>query len=220
MGEVMPLPDVRKRRLKELETVISTGWGAAVAVGQALREIRDEGLYLEVGASSFDSYCRSRWSIADRTALQYMDAAAVARAIRASHDPIPILTEWVGRELAPILRDGGPERVAEAWTKVSERFKGQRPPTARLVHEVLVEEGFVAPRVTDKVSGGRLNTEILLGQFGEKLVAAENRLNWFFTRDIANRKKIGKSTRTLAVEYADRLDELATQLRTFGEAEA
>lgn len=216
MAEVLPMPDVRRRRLKELEAVIASGWAEAVRVGQALREIRDEGLYLELGEGvTFETYCQSRWSLAKRTAYYRIDAADVHDAVCTirAHDSIPITTEWVGRELAPILRDGGPAKVAEAWSKVSERYQGQRPPTAREVHRVLVEEGY-RPRV-GHVSGGKHNTGILLGQVGERIAATEKRLEWFLTRDVVDQPKIAKTTRSLAASYADRLEALARLLRDF-----
>ena len=39
-----------------------------VEVGRALQEIKDDKLYKELGERlTFEQYCRSRWSIADRT---------------------------------------------------------------------------------------------------------------------------------------------------------
>lgn len=218
MAEVLPMPDARRRRLKELEEVIASGWAEAVRVGQALREIRDEGLYLELGEGvTFEEYCNSRWSIDRSRGYQYIDAADVHEAVSTiGLQAVPILTERVGRELRTLLRDGGPARVAEAWSKVSERYHGQRPPTAKEVHRVLVEEGY-RPKI-GHVSGGKHNTGILLGQVGERIAATEKRLDWFLTHDIQARPKIAKTTRTLAATYADRLETLARRLRDFSQA--
>ncbi len=49
----------------------------------------------------------------------------------------------------------GSAKVAEAWSKVSERYADQRPPTAREVHRVLVEEGY-RPKV-GQVSGDEVD---------------------------------------------------------------
>lgn len=210
------MPDTRRQRLKELEGVIASGWTEVVRVGQALREIRDEGLYLELGDGvTFKDYCKSRWSLPESTAYQRIDMANIHDATSAIAEVSAITTEAVGRELAPLLRNGGPAKVAEAWAKVSERYKDQRPPTAREVHRVLVEEGY-RPRV-GQVSGGKHNSLILLGQVGERIVLLERRLNWFLTRDIADGKKIGSPTRKLAADYADRCEALARRLREFAD---
>ncbi len=60
---------------------------------------------------TFEQYVRSRWSLAKRTAYQYIDADEVECAI--AHSDVPVLNERVARELAPLLRQGGRELVAE-----------------------------------------------------------------------------------------------------------
>jgi hypothetical protein len=216
MAEVLAMPDARRRRLKELETVIASGWGEVVRVGQALQEISEDGLYLEVGAQTFEGYCRSRWSFAARTAYQYIDAVQVDEAVRAIARNTTINTEFVARELAPLLRRGGKPLVAEAWSKVADRFDGQRAPTAREVHEVLVEEGY-RQRVIGPASG-KVNRRIRLGQFGDKLIAAEKRLNWFATHELGD-KPLAKRDRDLAARYADKLEAMAELLRTIAAGE-
>ena len=219
MAEVLPMPDVRRRRLKELEDVIASGWAEAVRVGQALREIRDDGLYLELGEGvTFEMYCKSRFDFDRSRGYQYIDAADVHDAVSTiGRRALPLLTERVGRELAPLLRDGGQTRVAEAWTKVSEQYAGQRPPTAREVHRVLVAEGY-RPKV-GQVSGGDTNAGILLGQVGERIAALEKRLDYFLNQE-APKRRVSKKTRTMATAYAARCDALATLLRDFSEGES
>lgn len=214
------MPDARRARLKELEGVIASGWAEVVRVGQALREIQEDGLYLELGEGlTFAQYCKSRWSLEESTAYQRIDMSKIHDATSANGGGlVPILSERVGRELAPLLRAGGPDKVAEAWAKVSERYQGQRPPTAREVHRVLVEEGY-RPKVGE-VSSGKLNTTILLGQVGERIAATEKRLDWFLIRDIEGRSKIAQGTRNLAADYANRLELLAERLRAFSRGEA
>jgi hypothetical protein len=97
---------------------------------------------------------------------------------------------------------------------VSVAYAGQRPPTAREVRRFLVAEGY-RPRV-GQVSSGPTNLRILLGQFGDKLVAAEKRLEWFLSRDLTGRKA-EKSTRAMALAYAERCERLAELLRGFAE---
>lgn len=219
VAEILALPDSRRERLKELEGVIASGWAEVVRVGQALREIRNEGLYLELGEGvTFEVYCKSRWSLIEQRAYQYIDAAKISDATSTIGRAASILNERVARELAPILRTGGPAMVAEAWAKVSEQYAGQRPPTASEVHRVLVAEGY-RPKV-GQVSGGKHNTGVLLGQVGERIAATEKRLDWFLSHDLEGNPRIAKSTRTLALSHAERLEAMAVILREFSEGKS
>lgn len=212
-GQVLEMPDSRRRRLKELETVIESGWAGVVQMGQALREIRDEGLYLELDEGlTFEQYCKTRWALPERTAYQRIDMADVADATCAIAQALPIPTEAVGRELAPLLRIGGPEQVAEAWAKVSEKYAGQRPPTASEVHRVLVAEGY-RPRI-GQASSGSTNSRVYLGQVGDRIASTEKRLDWFLTRDMSSRKTTPLLAKQ-AVDYAERCERLASLLRDF-----
>lgn len=205
------MPTERRRRLKELEGVISSGFDQTAAAGRALREIRDEGLYHELGEKlTFEQYVKTRWSLPIRTAYQQIDAADISDAISVCADEVPILNEGVGRELAQVLHEGGAERVAEAWSQVVDRYRGQRPPTASEVYKVLVEEGYRKPTIGP--SSGKVNRRIKLGQFGDKLVAADKRLDWFVAKELGD-KPLGKADKKLAGEYADRCEQMARRLR-------
>jgi hypothetical protein len=207
----------RRARLRELEQVIERGWEAVVAVGLALREIRDERLYLELdGGLTFEQYVKQRWSVSPGHAYREIDAANVAEAISPMGETaLPIVNERVGRELAVVLHNGGPAMVVEAWSKVSAVYAGQRPPTAVEVHRVLVAEGY-RPRV-GQVSSGRPNGRILLGQVGDRIAATEKRLDWFLDREAPGLPRIASNTRELAATYADRCEQLARRLRAFAE---
>jgi hypothetical protein len=209
MAEVLPMPDERRRRLKELEAVISAGWERVVEVGRALLEIQDKELYKELGEGlTFKDYMRSRWSLPKQTAYQYIDAAKVESAIADSD--VRILNEATARELAPLLRSHGVDTVAEAWSKVSDRYRGQRPPTAREVHLVLVEEGY-----RDKafgVSTSPANRRVRLGQYGDKLIAAEKRLDWFIAKELGD-KPLAERDKRLAIDYAEKCERMARLLR-------
>jgi hypothetical protein len=207
----------RRARLRELEQVIETGWEAVVAVGLALREIRDERLYLELdGGLTFEEYVRLRWSVSPGHAYREIDAADVAEAISPMGETaVPIANERVGRGLAMVLHQGGPAKVAEAWSKVSDRYRDQRPPTAAEVHRVLVAEGYRPP--VGRASPGKPNGRILLGQVGDRIAATEKRLDWFLNREAPGLPRIAANTRELAATYADRCEQLARRLRAFAE---
>lgn len=210
------MPSERRARLKELETVIASGFDHVVELGRALEEISASGLYLEVGARTFEQYCRSRWSFAARTAYQYIDAVKIDEATRAVAQNMVPNTERAARELVPLLRTGGPPLVAEAWAKVAERFEGQRSPTAQEVHAVLVEEGYRERTIGP--SSGTVNRRIRLGQFGDKLIGAEKRLDWFLERELGD-KPLAKADRRLAERYALACEHMAGLLRTLAKGE-
>lgn len=210
------MPNQRRARLKELEVVIASGFDQAVEAGRALLEIRDSRLYIDVGASTFEQYCRGRWSMVVSHAYRQIDAAQIADAISPLGEITPINSEKVGRELAPLLRAGGPKLVAEAWAKVSERYRDQRPPTAVEVHHVLVEEGYRERTIGP--SSGKVNRRIRLGQFGDKLIAAEKRLNWFATKELGD-TPLAVRDRQLADSYAEKCEALAKVLRALAAGE-
>lgn len=210
------MPTVRRARLKKLEQIIERGWTSVVEMGQALREIRDDGLYLELdGGLTFEQYVKSRWAMVSSAAYNHIDAAEIAEAV-SSIEETPILNLAVSRELAPLLRDGGPKRVAEAWKKVSKAYSGQRPPTALEVHRILVAEGYRQRAIGP--SSGKVNRSIRLGQVGDKVVAAENRLNWFVAKELGD-KPLSARDRARAERYADTLEAMVEALRTIAAGE-
>lgn len=52
--------------------------GAPIAIGRALKAIRDRRLYLEAGYPSFDAYCRDRWGFGRTHATSLIRAAEAA----------------------------------------------------------------------------------------------------------------------------------------------
>jgi hypothetical protein len=109
--------DVRDaRRLAELETVIDGGLQSFVAVGEALLEVRDSRLY-RIGYETFEAYCKGRWSFTDRRARQLMDATEAVRSLPTG-TMVPV-TERQARELAPVIRDHGPEVAAQVMAEAS-----------------------------------------------------------------------------------------------------
>lgn len=205
------MPDERRQRLKELEAVIGSAFARAAELGRAFREIKGDNLQWEIDpALTFDQYCRVRWSYAARTAYQFLDAADIEDATRAIAQNMPINSESVGRELVPLLRQGGGPLVRDAWAKVAERYAGQRPPTAREVHDVLVEEGYREKAFS--ASSGAVSRRIRLGQYGDKLIAAEKRLDWFIAKELGD-KPLAERDKRLAIDYAEKCERMARLLR-------
>lgn len=120
---------VLSRRLADLEADIEAGLRGYERAGQALRQIRDERLYLETGYSSFDAYCRDRWGFSRIHAYRQIDAAAVAGLLPMGNTAPPV-TERQARELAPLVR-ADPAAVADVW-QAAQAAHGPAPTAEQL----------------------------------------------------------------------------------------
>jgi DNA N-6-adenine-methyltransferase (Dam) len=92
-------------------------------------EIRDSRLYRE-SYDNFQNYCRERWQMSRFYAYRLMDAAEVSDAL------LPIgnipSTESEARELAPTLKDSGPDVMSEVWVRVVENSETGQPTAAEV----------------------------------------------------------------------------------------
>lgn len=82
------LPLVTHSSLEELETVIESGKLAYIAVGNALREIRDRKLYRQTH-KTFEVYCRERWDLCRSSAYDYIKAANVGTTLQSQGEEAP-----------------------------------------------------------------------------------------------------------------------------------
>lgn len=127
-----PIPSAG--RLAELEQVIERGLSTFVDVGNALLEIRESRLYLDMD-ETFEGYCRLRWTAIPGITLnsrqrihQVMQAAQVSRIF----DEGGPVRESHAAELAPLLDE--PAQLREAWAEVVDLHP---KPTAAQVREVV-----------------------------------------------------------------------------------
>lgn len=81
-------PLVSHSSLEELEQVIESGKLAYIAVGNALREIRDRKLYKE-SHKTFETYCRERWDLCRSSAYDYIKAANVGTTLQNQGEDAP-----------------------------------------------------------------------------------------------------------------------------------
>lgn len=105
--------------LEKLEQIIQRNIQSFYEVGKALMEIRDRELYrLKNGGNyrTFEQYCKDQWSIARRTAYQFIDSAKVLENVRNCAQVIPA-TESQTRPLSQIK---DPDQQREAWERAVE----------------------------------------------------------------------------------------------------
>lgn len=122
------------RHLGALEKRIAAGLQVFREVGNALLEIRDQRLYRNTH-SSFEAYCRERWSMERQRAYYIMDAAKVDKVLGSPKD---LMNEAQARELAPLLDE--PDKAKKVWAAVEQRAKEtQKPVTATLIKQVRQE---------------------------------------------------------------------------------
>lgn len=135
-GDVEAIPALTpadKRSLVELEAVVSRGFGAFWQAGQALRQIRDRGLYRETH-KTFEAYCLEKWEISRSEAYRQIGAANVVEVIEAGNfKALPLTVSQTG----PLLTLKSAHRVREAWAKV-EKNKPEEI-TAKIVETAVAE---------------------------------------------------------------------------------
>lgn len=116
--------------LDQYEQVISTYLRTPVAVGQALRAIRDAKLYRATHAS-FEAYCRSRWNIGRKRAYQLIDAAAICAHLEQHGLQLPM-----NERQARTLKCLAPDDQVAAWQTVLMQYPAGNAPGAVVQQEV------------------------------------------------------------------------------------
>jgi hypothetical protein len=178
--------------LVKLEGVIASGLATFVDVGRALGDVRDLRLYHERGFDTFEAYTRKHWDMTARRANQLVKGAEVAEA---AGTIVPVRSEGVARELAPLLDSEGAEIVAEAWSRV---LAQEQEPTAKTVRSVLVAEGYLHD-TRASVTKTSNRTE-LHGRVGDKIAAARKELERFVNDELGD-TPLGQHGRELAERY-------------------
>jgi hypothetical protein len=87
---------------------------AAHEIGDALAEVRDNGLYRAAGYATFKDYVTARWQFSDRRARQLIGFANVRRSLAASGTTVPLpANEREARDLVGLLDD--PDALRDRW---------------------------------------------------------------------------------------------------------
>lgn len=122
------LSPAEARHLQALERRIEKGLKTFVEVGLALLEIRDKQLF-RLSHTSFEAYCRDRWSMDRQRAYQLMGAAEVAQIL----PPDSVANESQARELVPVM-NADPALVPKVWDAV---VASNEPVTAQVIREAV-----------------------------------------------------------------------------------
>lgn len=117
-------------RLAELENIVRAGQRSFVDVGRALRAIRDESLY-ELAFDTFETYCKSRFGMARRTAYQFIDAVEVVDNLCAMAHKLPTSE----RVLRPLTALSEADQI-DVWKQATLRWE---QPTAANVTSLIRE---------------------------------------------------------------------------------
>ncbi len=134
-----------RETLEDCEERISSSF---VALGEAIRTIRDRRLYRE-DFDTFEAYCQERWGWTRQHAYQLMAGAEVAATLASTFvDELPLPTS---EGQVRLLTRFEPKEQASLWKEAVTRSSG-RPPTMAMVREIIEERspraGAVLPLAT------------------------------------------------------------------------
>lgn len=147
--KVDALSGIERLELAKLEDRVQRGLQTFYEVGSALMTIRDARLYRE-SFTTFEDYCRVRWSMTRQHANRLVAAAEVM----ANLEPIGSKpsTESQARELSGLP----PEAQVHAWAAVTEILQDE-PVTAAIVRDVVevtreaIAEGVPPDRMREEI---------------------------------------------------------------------
>ena len=172
----------RHQRLDQLEHTIRQGIETFHAVGRALQDIRDGGLYRLAGYTSFDSYCRERWGFTRNYAWRLITAAGVVESLEGCQFG-NVQSEAQARELAPL--DPG-QRLA-VWLEATAETPA--PTAARLAELTAKALGSLSPDEQREVIQGA-EARVLAGGRVAAQVGGEGRAERLAALDRAVKKAL------------------------------
>ncbi len=140
-------------RLNQLEFAIQKGVDAYRIAGEALREIRDAGLYKQHG--TFEAYCEAKWNFSRSRAYQLIGAEEVAdNLLTAGVNPEALPeNEAQARALAAVA----PEKQAEVWNQA--RSDGK--PSAGKIKAIANKSKALPDEAADRVRDPELRANLL-----------------------------------------------------------
>lgn len=147
-----PLTEPECERLVELESVLDRDLKSFVAVGLALKEIRDSRLYRKQ-YKTFEGYCRQRWALGRNYVNKKIQATEIVREL-----PVGTVVPTNEAQTRELARLKTPEERRKVWGAVT--APGAPPPTAKQIRKAILEEkNREANGKSDKESDNDPNNE-------------------------------------------------------------
>ena len=171
--------------LREHEKVIERGLASFIDVGCALVAIKADRKYRHAGYSTFEDYCRDRWSIGSSHRQRLMTAAVTAEALLQSSPMGELPTPQTERQVRPLTLLKSDDDKREAWAEaVTEADGGQptavqveraverRQPRVKTADELAAEDDYFraeARRKFNSAVGNSLSALAVLADNPDKL---------------------------------------------------
>ena len=158
----MQLTTQERSHLRKLELTIENGIKTFVEVGNALKSIRDEKLYVEQH-KTFEKYVADRWGMQKSQAYRLIESAEVVTNLSPIGDKFSLPTkESQTRELAVLP----PEKQAEVWERVvlanpEPTAKDVRAEALKEIDAISVVEKVEPPQPSKKEQAAKLRSAIL-----------------------------------------------------------
>lgn len=135
----------RVGRYQELESVINEAIGQIYVLAVALKEIRDDKHYQDLGFKTFEDYCQDRWNLGRSYVHRCIDFAVTVNLLPMGNknaDPVIVQREidkrgLSERSLRPIASSGLPDE--QKAVLVEAVVTAEEKPTARAVSKVVKE---------------------------------------------------------------------------------
>lgn len=172
-GELVVLSTADRKKRDTLIEIVTAGERCFIEVGNALRKLRDEKLYVETHGT-FEAFCQDVWGFAKSRAYQLIDSASIAqsvstiggqtppknerqvRALAGVTTPQKQATVWAKAvESAPKGKDGSPKVTAAHVKKVAEQIVGKLPAKPTPVREPGDDTESIEAEKTKRRNNGR-----------------------------------------------------------------
>lgn len=122
------LDTVERNKLRKLESVVAEGITSFLAVGDALKEIRDAKLYRE-SHKSFEKYVSDKWSMQKSQAYRLIDASVVSQNLSPMGDKNERVSEITTERQLRELKDVPAESIEAVVNKAAD-IAGEKTITA------------------------------------------------------------------------------------------
>jgi hypothetical protein len=125
--------NLRLDRAQQLVKDVKNDLRKFITVGLSLKELRDDGLFKELGYASFDDLAIKEFGLSKPYAYQHLQALEVDEALKKSGIPDKPSCLGVAAKLFPMLEK--PEQLRKVW-KDAVKSSGGKPVTAQIVGKI------------------------------------------------------------------------------------